>query len=140
MSDANQEIHVIAEAQAKPGQDAALRDVLQACVTPTRAEQGNRGYALHEDLDTPGRFFLYETWTSRDALKQHLQTPHFKTLDQNSKPLLAKPLSIAVVRASLRANDDETNTCREFTLGGIGQTSSGYAPNQRQQDSCSSRR
>jgi RNA-directed DNA polymerase len=42
--------------------------------------------------------------------------------------------------APLRANDDETNTCREFTLGGIGQTSSGYAPNQRQQDSCSSRR
>ena len=41
---------------------------------------------------------------------------------------------------ALRANDDETNTCREFTLGGIGQTSSGYAQNQRQQDSCSSRR
>ena len=41
---------------------------------------------------------------------------------------------------ALRANDDETNTCREFTLGGIGQTSSGYAPNQRQQDFCSSRR
>jgi endoglucanase len=38
------------------------------------------------------------------------------------------------------ANDDETNTCREFTLGGIGQTSSGYAPNQRQQDSCRRRR
>ena len=35
---------------------------------------------------------------------------------------------------ALRANDDETNTCREFTLGGIGQTSSGYAPNQRQQE------
>ena len=43
-------------------------------------------------------------------------------------------------RGALRANDDETNTCREFTLGGIGQTSSGYAPNQRQQNSCSSRR
>jgi hypothetical protein len=33
---------------------------------------------------------------------------------------------------AIRANDDETNTCLEFTLGGIGQTSSGYAPNQRQ--------
>ena len=44
------------------------------------------------------------------------------------------------VDVALRANDDETNTCREFTLGGIGQTSSGYAPNQRQQDFCSSRR
>ena len=41
---------------------------------------------------------------------------------------------------SLCANDDETKTCREFTLEGIGQTSSGYAPNQRQQDPCSSRR
>jgi integrase len=40
----------------------------------------------------------------------------------------------------LRANDDETKTCREFTLEGIGQTSSGYAPHQRQQDACSSRR
>ena len=53
------------------------------------------------------------------------------------------PASIATSRRrrrALRANDDETNTCREFTLGGIGQTSSGYAPNQRQQDSCSSRR
>jgi hypothetical protein len=45
---------------------------------------------------------------------------------------------VHVETSSLRANDDETNTCREFTLGGIGQTSSGYAPNQRQQDSCSS--
>lgn len=41
---------------------------------------------------------------------------------------------------SLRANDDETNACREFTLEGVGQTSNGYAPNQRQQDPCSGRR
>ena len=37
---------------------------------------------------------------------------------------------------SLRAKDDETKTWREFTLEGIGQTSRGYAPNQRQQDPC----
>jgi hypothetical protein len=41
---------------------------------------------------------------------------------------------------TLRANDDETKTFREFTLEGIGQTSSGYAPHQRQQDACGSRR
>jgi len=52
----------------------------------------------------------------------------------------ARMLGERYLRDALRANDDETNTCREFTLGGIGQTSSGYAPNQRQQDSCSSRR
>jgi hypothetical protein len=49
-------------------------------------------------------------------------------------------LALSTIGRALRANDDETNTCREFTLGGVGQTSSGYAPNQRQQDSCSSRR
>ena len=52
----------------------------------------------------------------------------------------AVPTNMPALTAFLRANDDETNTCREFTLGGIGQTSSGYAQNQRQQDSCSSRR
>ena len=43
-------------------------------------------------------------------------------------------------RDSLRANESETTTCREFTLEGVGQTSRGYAPNQRQQDPCSGRR
>jgi hypothetical protein len=47
---------------------------------------------------------------------------------------------VAAIGVALRANDDETKTCREFTLEGIGQTSSGYAPHQRQQDACSSRR
>ena len=55
-------------------------------------------------------------------------------------PSISRRYGLARVARALRANDDETNTCREFTLGGIGQTSSGYAPNQRQQDSCSSRR
>ena len=58
--------------------------------------------------------------------------------------LLTSRVSIELIqkaaRLALCANDDETKTCREFTLEGIGQTSSGYAPNQRQQDPCSSRR
>jgi len=85
-------------------------------------------------------------------------------MEENSRPMGESPNGIAMPDAAitgpgrsgsafvyvtflpspfgpaLRANDDETNTCQEFTLGGIGQTSSGYAPNQRQQDSYSSRR
>lgn len=95
----NQEIHVIAELRAKPGQEMALRDVLQTCVAPTRAEPENRRYTLHEDLDSPGHYFLYETWVSRDALKRHFETPHFKTLDESARKLISQPLSIAVVRA-----------------------------------------
>ena len=64
-----------------------------------RAEPGNRGYTLHQDLDNPARFFFYETWASREALNVHLTTPHFKALDKNAKPLIARELSIAVLRA-----------------------------------------
>jgi quinol monooxygenase YgiN len=99
MSDEKQAIHVIAEAIPKPGQEEALYRTLNACVAPTRAEPGNRGYILHQDLDNPARFFLYETWLSREALNEHFTTPHFKMLDQNAKPLVGRELSIAVVRA-----------------------------------------
>ena len=92
-------IHVIAEAIAKPGQEKALYRTLHACVAPTRDEPGNRGYILHQDLDNSARFFLYETWVSREALNAHFITPHFKALDQNAKPLVAPELSIAVLRA-----------------------------------------
>src|SRR5450631_3977784 len=65
-------------------------------------------------------------------------------VEQMYRPRIGAPMlgirQKMAIGGTLRANDDETNTCREFTLGGIGQTSSGYAPNQRQQDSCSSRR
>ena len=99
MSDERQAIHVIAEAIAKSGQEGALYRTLHACVAPTRAEPGNRGYTLHQDLDNPARFFFYETWASREALNVHLTTPHFKALDKNAKPLIARELSIAVLRA-----------------------------------------
>ena len=99
MSDEKQAIHVIAEAVAKPGQEEALYRTLHACVAPTRAEPGNRGYILHRDLDDPTRFFFYETWVNRGALNAHLKTPHFKTLDKSAKPLLGRELSIAVLHA-----------------------------------------
>jgi quinol monooxygenase YgiN len=99
MPDEKQAIHVIAEAVAKPGHEEALYRTLHACVAPTRDEAGNRGYILHQDLDNPARFFLYETWVSREALNAHFMTPHFKALDQNVKPLVVRELSVAVLRA-----------------------------------------
>jgi quinol monooxygenase YgiN len=99
MSDEKQAIHVIAEAIAKPGQEGALYRTLHACVAPTRAETGNRGYLLHQDLDNPARFFIYETWVNREALDSHLTTPHFRMLDENARPLVSQELSIAVLRA-----------------------------------------
>src|ERR1019366_2851454 len=47
----------------------------------------------------------------------------FGMVDVRALKALKKPVSLDAIKAALRANDDETNTCQEFTLGGIGQTS-----------------
>jgi len=96
MSD-TQEIRVIAEAQAKPGQEQALRDLFLDVIAPTRQELSCRHYHLHEDLDKPGHFFFYETWASRAALDAHLQEPHLRHLGEATKDLVAQPTRVTVV-------------------------------------------
>ncbi len=91
-------VHVIAQCQAKPGQADALRRVLHAAVAPSRGDAGVLSYVLNEDIKTPGRFFFVEHYASRDALKQHMQQPHFKTLVAESKDLIDGDFPIAMVR------------------------------------------
>jgi quinol monooxygenase YgiN len=81
---------VVAELNAKPGKEDALREALLACIEPTRAETGCVQYDLHDSTDTPGRFVFYENWVSREALDEHLQTPHLKKLGSLSADLLSE--------------------------------------------------
>jgi len=70
-------LNIIARFQAKPGREANLRAILEAMVGPTRAEAGCVNYDLHQFRDDPTRFVLYEGWQSKDALDEHMKTPHF---------------------------------------------------------------
>lgn len=97
MSD-TQALHVVAQCQAKPGQEDALRRVLHAAVAPSRGDAGVLSYVLNEDIKKPGHFFFIEHYASRDALKQHMQQPHFKTLVEQSKDLIDGDFPIAMVR------------------------------------------
>jgi quinol monooxygenase YgiN len=96
MSD-TQEVRVIAEAQARPGQEEALRELFLNVLAPTRQETGCRHYHLHEDLDQPGHFFFYETWASRASLEAHLEQPHLRRLGEATKDLVAQPTRISVL-------------------------------------------
>ncbi|WP_158744575.1 putative quinol monooxygenase [Acidisphaera sp. L21] len=97
MSD-TQPLFVVAECRAKPGLADALRKVLHAAVTPSRGDEGVMSYVLNEDIKTPGHFIFIEHYASRDALKQHMQQPHFKTLVAESKDLIEGEFPIAMVR------------------------------------------
>jgi quinol monooxygenase YgiN len=57
----------------KPARAGEVRQLLTSLVGPTRQEEGNLEYHLHEHED--GRFFLYEVWRSQADLDRHNQFP-----------------------------------------------------------------
>ena len=88
---------VVAEMQAKPGQESALREALLGLIAPTRVESGCVQYDLHEDNDVPGRFLFYETWESKEHLDRHLATPHLEAFKARMDDLLAAPLRLLLM-------------------------------------------
>jgi quinol monooxygenase YgiN len=93
-------VHVIARFVAREGRENQLRALLQGMLAPTRAESGCELYDLYES-DSPGRFYLNETWESRDALDRHLATPHFQRLKQVGGELVKEPFEVNIVKIIL---------------------------------------
>lgn len=91
------EIGIIAVLKAKPGQEAALREALVQLVPPVRREPGCIEYTLHEGLDDPGLFIVYETWADQAAIDRHGQTPHFLAFAARCESLLAEPMDVRLV-------------------------------------------
>lgn len=78
----SQEITVLAVFVAKPGEEAALKTLLQGIVGPTLKEDGALQYDLHQDTKESRRFVFYERWASAAALDTHGETPHIKHLKE----------------------------------------------------------
>lgn len=90
-------VDVVAHIHAKPGQEAALRAVLEGFVAPTRQEEGCLRYDLFVDLDDPAKFTFIEEWTSREALAKHGQSAHITAGRAKFPDLLAQPGWVQVV-------------------------------------------
>jgi quinol monooxygenase YgiN len=97
MSDA-QDIHLVAECRAKPGQEDALRKAVHAAVAPSRGDPGVLSYTVHEDTKQPGHFFFVEHYASREALKAHMDQPHFKTLVAETKDKIEGEFKMSLLR------------------------------------------
>jgi len=95
-------VHVIARFVAREGRENQLRVLLHGMLAPTHAESGCELYELYES-DSRGRFYLNETWESRDALDRHLATPHFQRLKQVGGELVKEPFEVNIVEEVLAA-------------------------------------
>ena len=71
-------ITVIAWMHAKPGKEQELRAALEALVEPTSNEKGFVNYDLHQGVEDPGWFALYENWESVDDHQTHMDAPHLR--------------------------------------------------------------
>jgi quinol monooxygenase YgiN len=65
---------------AKPGNEAAVHDILRQLGEASRQEPGVIAYTTHVDLDNPGQFLIYEKYHDTAGLEAHQQTDHFKEL------------------------------------------------------------
>jgi len=63
--------------RAREGQETLLEAELRALVGPSRKEETCLRYDVYRCIDGPCAFLLYEVWASREAHKEHTNTPHF---------------------------------------------------------------
>ena len=57
---------------------ADLENALHRVVDGTRTEEGNISYVLHQDINNPMTYIIFEVWKSQEAIEIHNQTPHFR--------------------------------------------------------------
>jgi quinol monooxygenase YgiN len=57
----------------------------------TVREPGNLRFDVHQSLDDPNRFLLYEVYRSESGMKAHKETAHYARWAETVGPLLAEP-------------------------------------------------
>jgi quinol monooxygenase YgiN len=73
---------LLAQLQAKEGEEEAVGKALLAMVEPTRKEPGCLCYNLHQSQKDKSQFMFYEQWASSEALSAHGKSAHMKAMQQ----------------------------------------------------------
>ncbi len=93
---ADKPVTVLATIKAKPGLEQQVREAVMALVEPTRKEPGCINYDLHQSLDDEATLMLYENWTSKKDLDEHLNMPYMKDFFARSGDVLAQPAEVVL--------------------------------------------
>ena len=83
---------VIAQLNAKPEFAAQFRTALELLIAATLQEPGCLRYQLHQSLESPHSWMLYEEWESEAALSAHQQQPHFLAFVADTQEWFANSL------------------------------------------------
>jgi quinol monooxygenase YgiN len=82
-------IVVAAVLKAAEGKGDTLEQEFRKLVPKVLKDPGAIAYAVHRAIDDPNKFLVYEKYESRDALRLHGSTPHFRAFSQATASLVA---------------------------------------------------
>ncbi|MBM18060.1 MAG: antibiotic biosynthesis monooxygenase [Epsilonproteobacteria bacterium] len=83
--------YVIVTLTAKPGKEQELKEALLKVRNLSREENTNISYDVHEDINNPAQFVLYESWTSKQDHEKQFTKPYIQDLGKQLEILLDKP-------------------------------------------------
>jgi quinol monooxygenase YgiN len=66
--------------EAKPGESAAVLDIIKRYLPQAQREPWVQAFQIHQSLAEPEKFFFYEVFTDEAGFASHQQTEHFKAL------------------------------------------------------------
>jgi quinol monooxygenase YgiN len=87
MSLSGENVVVIADIHAKPGQEGELLKTLETAAQEARAKDGCLLYRLHQDIAEPAHVVLYEVWRDKAAVDAHHASEQFNALIAASTPI-----------------------------------------------------
>ncbi|TPK72457.1 antibiotic biosynthesis monooxygenase [Mesorhizobium sp. B2-4-15] len=64
--------------RARPGRTHELGMALVALVEPTRSEAECLSYNLHQSVEDPDVWFVYENWKTASGLEAHMHAKHIR--------------------------------------------------------------
>ena len=91
-------IVVAAMLKALEAKGDELEREFQRLVPKVLNDPGTKAYVVHRGIDDPSKFFVYEKYESKDALKTHSSTPHFKEFSQAVASMLDGRPEVALYR------------------------------------------
>ena len=81
-------VAVVAKIPAAPGKRDELAKALQVALDTAQGEAGTEYYILHADAKDENLLWMYELYTSQDALTEHMGSDAFKALGPTIGPFL----------------------------------------------------
>lgn len=74
----SQMICLVVRLLMKPGQEGAAAKIFRKLMVESRREPGCLMYLVHQHVDDPRRFLVYEQYRDQAALDSHRASSHFK--------------------------------------------------------------